>query len=141
MKNIAITENHLYSKAYAKGAKFSGRLVAVYVLRDFAAKRLMRENPMKKYVNRVGISVSKKYGMATERVRAKRIVRAALSNIQRDETVSLKTGFLVVIAIREGCHGAKSTDVEKELRYGLAKLDMLTKVNDGKPTDADSTAK
>ncbi len=127
MKNIAITENHLYSKAYAKGAKFSGRLVAVYVLRDFAAKRLMRANPEKKYINRIGLSVSKKYGKATERVRAKRIVRAALHNIQHDGAICLKTGFLVVIAIREGCRGAKSTEVEKELRYGLRKLDMLVK--------------
>ncbi len=126
MKNIAITENHLYSKAYAKGDRFSGKFVAVYVLRDFAAKRLMRENPLKKYVNRIGLSVSKKYGKATERVRAKRIVRAALSNIQRDQSVTFKTGFLVVIAIREGCHGAKSTDVEKELRYGLKKLGMIS---------------
>ncbi len=127
MKNIAITENHLYSKAYAKGARFSGRLVAVYVLKDYGAKRLMLANPEKKYLNRIGLSVSKKYGKATERVRAKRIVRAALGNIQRDESVFLKTGFLIVIAIRDGCHAAKSTDVEKELRYGLKKLNMLTK--------------
>ena len=126
MNNIAIKENHLYSKAYAKGERFSGKLVAVYVLRDFAAKRLMRENPLKKYVNRIGLSVSKKYGKATERVRAKRIVRAALSSVQKDESITLKTGFLIVIAIREGCHGAKSTDVEKELRYGLKKLGMLS---------------
>ena len=130
MKNIAITENHLYSKAYARGERFSGRLVAVYVLRDFAAKRLMRENPMKEYVNRIGLSVSKKFGKATERVRAKRIVRAALGNIQRDSSVALKKGFLVVIAIREGCHGAKSTDVEKELRYGLKKLGMISSADD-----------
>lgn len=126
MKNIAITENHLYSKAYAKGERFSGRLIAIYVLRDFASKKLMRANPLKEYVNRIGLSVSKKYGKATQRVRAKRIVRAALQNIQRDDSVTLKKGFLVVIAIREGCHGAKSTDVEKEMRYGLTKLGMLS---------------
>lgn len=141
MKNIAITENHLYSKAYAKGAKFSGRLVALYVLRDFAAKRLMRANPMKKYVNRIGISVSKKYGKATERVRAKRIVRAALGNIQRDGSINLKAGFLIVIAIREGCHSAKSTDVEKELRYGLLKLNMLAEKGTDKPHETGGAAK
>lgn len=127
MKNIAIRENHLYSKAYAKGERFSGRLIAIYILRDFAAKRLMKQNPMKQYINRIGLSVSKKYGKATERVRAKRIVRAALSNVQRDPQTDLKTGYLVVIAIRDGCHGAKSTDVEKELRYGLNKLGMISK--------------
>ena len=41
MKNIAVKENHLYNKAYAKGKRFFGRLVRVYVLRDLKAKQVM----------------------------------------------------------------------------------------------------
>ena len=62
MKHIAIGENHLYSKTYAKGQKFVGKHVIVYVLRDFKAKKLMLAHPQKKYVNRVGLTVSKKIG-------------------------------------------------------------------------------
>ena len=45
MKFTAIRENHLYQKAYQKGNRFVGQTVAVFVLRDHAAKRLMLAHP------------------------------------------------------------------------------------------------
>ena len=77
MKDPAIKENHLYVKAYRRGERYVGRYVAVYVLRDLAAKRIALENPKKERVNRVGLSVGKKIGGAVQRNRAKRIIRAA----------------------------------------------------------------
>jgi hypothetical protein len=44
MKLVAIKENHLYSKAYSKGKRAVTPAVAVYVLPDYAAKRLAIEN-------------------------------------------------------------------------------------------------
>jgi DNA polymerase III delta subunit len=41
MKFVAIKEHHLYNKAYRQGNRFVGRIIAVYVLRDYAAKKLM----------------------------------------------------------------------------------------------------
>lgn len=122
MKNIAIRENHLYGKAYRSGKRFVGRYVAVYVLRDLAAGRLRRENPQKQFVNRLGISVSKKVGGAVARNRAKRIIRAAYDSVRTD----LKTGFLIVISARGAIVGKKSTDVERELRTAARKLELLT---------------
>lgn len=133
MKNVAITENHLYSKAYNKGKRYSGKRIAVFVLKDYAAKKLMLANPRKEYINRLGLSVSKKYGGATERVRAKRIVREAYRAIEKDESAHLKRGFLVVIAIRDGCHGAKSFEVENELRYAFRRLEMTSKDEQSSP--------
>lgn len=127
MKNVAIRENHLYSKTYSKGQKYSGRCVGVFVLRDLHAKRYMKENPEKQYLNRIGISVGKKYGGATQRVRAKRIVREAYRAIEKEG--NLKKGFLVVLAIRDGCHGAKTQQVEAELRAAFGKLSMFTSDN------------
>ena len=65
LKNCAITENHLYSKVYAKGKKHATRTVVLYVLRDLHANRLMKQHPMKVKINRVGITVSKKIGAKT----------------------------------------------------------------------------
>ena len=122
MKNVAITENHLYGKAYKNGSRFVGRFCAVYVLRDLAAKRLKKENPQKTYVNRVGLSVSKKIGGAVTRNRAKRIIRAAY-DCYRDE---LKTGNLIVISARGAIVGKSSRDVERELGDAFVKLGLLS---------------
>ena len=121
MKYTTLKEHHLYNKTFQKGKRFSGRYVSVFVLRDFSAKRLMQENPEKKYYNRFGVSVTKRVGGAVQRSRVKRILRAGYRAVEPE----LKTGFLVVVSPRDGILAAKSTDVEKELRKGFAKLEMF----------------
>ena len=97
MKNIAIKENHLYQKTYKSSKRFVGKYCAVYVLKDLAAGRLRKEHPQKQFVNRLGLSVSKRIGGAVQRNRAKRILRAAYDTCRPH----LKTGFLIVISARE----------------------------------------
>ena len=125
MKNVAIKENHLYNKAYTKGKRFFGKYVRVYVLKDLKAKKIMLANPEKEYLNRLGISVSKKNGGAVVRNRLKRIIREAYRAIDKEGV--LYTGYLVVIAARNDAVEAKSGDVERELRYAFRKLDMIKK--------------
>ena len=122
MKNIAIKENHLYNKTFKRGKSFVGKYVAVYILRDYSAERLMRENPRKNYVNRIGLSVSKKLGYAVERNRAKRVIRAAFDTV-KDE---LKVGNLIVISARFAIKGKKSTVVADELRRAFESLDAFS---------------
>ena len=120
MKNIAIKEHHLYNKAYRKGKSYVGKLVAVYVLKDYKAERLKKENPQKKYVNRVGLSVSKKLGGAVARNRAKRLIRAGFYPM-RDE---ISAGYLIVIGARTAILDKKSKDVEKELETAFKTLGL-----------------
>ena len=122
MKNIAISENHLYKKVYAKGEKVFCKHIAVYVLTDYRASRLARENPLKTKVNRVGITVSKKLGKAVVRTRVRRIIREAYRILETEE--SIKKGKLIVIVGREAAVGAKSTDIKEDLRYAMKKLGM-----------------
>ncbi len=126
MKNIAIKEHHLYNKAFQKGKRQVGRYVAIYVLRDLAAARLMRENPRKEFVNRLGLSVSKKLGGAVQRNRAKRVMRAAYDSVKSQ----LKTGNLIVISPRTSILDAKSTDVAAEMRLAFASLGLLVPLCD-----------
>ncbi|MBR2353973.1 MAG: ribonuclease P protein component [Clostridia bacterium] len=122
MKEIAIKENHLYGKTYKSGKRFVGKYVAVYVLRDLKAKKLREANPEKRFINRLGISVSKKVGGAVVRNRAKRIIRAAYRAL-RD---GLPTGNLIVISARGAIVGQKSTDVMRELETAFRKLGMIS---------------
>lgn len=121
MKYTTIKEHHLYNKTFQKGKRYSGRYLSVFVLRDWAAKRLMKEHPEKRYYNRIGLSVTKKVGGAVQRSRVKRILRAGYRAVEPE----LKTGFLIVISPREGILSAKSTDIERELYRGFSKLEML----------------
>ena len=122
MKEIAIKENHLYGKTYKSGKRFVGKTVAVYVLRDLKAKKLRAANPEKKFINRLGISVSKKVGGAVVRNRAKRIIRAAYRTVSGE----LACGNLIVISARGAIVGQKSTDVCRELEIAFRKLGLLS---------------
>ncbi len=122
MKFRAICENHLYAKAYSKGKRYVTESLAVYVLPDYAANRLMKEHPLKLRTNRLGLTVSKKIGGAVTRNRAKRIMREAYREAMRHRP--LKTGFLIVIAARERATQKKSTDLTKDLIRAFGKLDL-----------------
>ena len=110
-------------KAYAKGKRVVTGSVAVYLLPDYAAKRLARAHPEKKKINRVGITATKKIGSAVKRNRAKRIIREAYRQVCGKTAV--KTGFLVVLSARPAAVECKSTDVLRDLRYAFAKLGLF----------------
>ncbi len=120
MKNLAIKEHHLYNKAYRKGRSYVGKLVTVYVLRDFTAEKLKKANPEKKYVNRIGLSVSKKLGGAVSRNRAKRLIRAGFDVVKPN----LRGGNLIVIGARVAILNKKSTQVAEELVTAFKELEL-----------------
>ena len=122
MKFTAITENHLYSKAYSKGKRAVTSALAVYILPDYAAKRLAKAHPQKKTVNRIGLTTSKTLGGAVVRSRCRRLMHEAMRLIMKEKPV--KVGFLIVIAARHGMLQLKMDEVKKQLNYAMKKLDM-----------------
>ena len=122
MKFKAICENHLYSKAYSKGKRAVTSALAVYVLPDYAARRLAKSHPEKKVMNRIGLTTSKALGTAVVRSRCRRIMREALRLLEKEK--ELKCGFLIVIAARSAAVDKKSTDIKRELDIALTKLGM-----------------
>ena len=123
MKFRAICENHLYSKAYSKGKRAVTSALAVYVLPDYAAKRLAKSHPEKKVVNRIGLTTSKKLGGAVVRSRCRRIMREGLRSLEAEKEI--KRGFLIVIAARTAAVNLKSTDIKKQLDIAFTKLGMF----------------
>lgn len=124
MKHIAIVENHLYSKAYARGKKYIARNVVVYVLKDLRSEKLKKENPMKEYVNRIGLTVTKKIGGAVIRNRIKRILREGLR--QAENELNLKKGYLIVLVARACAIDAKADNIKKDLVRAFISLDMIS---------------
>jgi ribonuclease P protein component len=124
MKNIAITENHLYKKVYAGGKKAGGKYTVIYILKDRHAFSLKKANPQKAYVNRVGLTVTKKLGNAVVRSRVKRILRAAYA--EAEKVYGVKKGWLVVISARDAAVKAKSSDVYADMIKQFGRLEMLS---------------
>ena len=122
MKFPAICENHLFAKAYSKGKRYVTDRLAVYLLPDYAAKRLARAHPEHKTVNRIGLTVSKRLGSAVVRNRTKRILREGLR--ASTETYPIKVGYLIVIAARERAITASSADIAGDLTRAFKKLEL-----------------
>ena len=123
MKFRAICENHLYSKAYSKGKRAVTSALAVYVLPDYASKRLAKAHPEKKVVNRIGLTTSTKLGGAVVRSRCRRIMREGLMALEKEK--QLKVGFLIVIAARSASVDLKSTEIKQQLDTAFTKLGMF----------------
>ncbi len=128
MKFTAIKENHLYSKAYSKGKRAVTSALAVYVLPDYAAKRLAKAHPEKKVVNRIGLTTSTKLGGAVVRSRLRRIMREGLRALEKERV--LKVGFLIVIAARTAAVDLKSTEIKTQLDFAFKKLGMYAEAED-----------
>ena len=122
MKEFTIKEHHLFVKAYQRGKKSVKKTIIVYLLPDYQAKKLRKENPLKQTLNRVGFSVSKKNGGAVQRNRCKRVMREAYRRIVRER--GLKTGFLIVIVAREVCASVKTEQVYADMTAAFAALNL-----------------
>lgn len=125
MKNTPIKENHLYQKAYAKGKSAPGKYVAVYTLPDRQNHRYVKEDPLHRPLNRLGLTTGKKIGGAVVRSRARRLMREAYRLIENENTVV--HGNLVVIAARARIAEAKMQDVKKDLLWCMKRLGLIAK--------------
>ncbi len=128
MKFVSLKENHLYSKAYSKGKRAVTSALAVYVLPDYAAKRLAKAHPEKRVVNRIGLTTSTKLGGAVTRSRTRRILREGLRALEAEKPI--KVGFIIVIAARSAATELKSTEIKEHLDLAFTKLGMFAEVKE-----------
>ena len=124
MKYYTLKENHLFAKAYRSTKRAGGKYISVYVMPDYHAVRLQRAHPLKLRINRVGISVTKKLGVAVRRNRVKRIIREAYYKALK--TYDMKTGRIIVIAARTAAVYAKTDDIYRDLAAALIQLGVAS---------------
>ena len=106
----SLKENHLFSRAYRKGRCFSGKYIALYILKNQI-----------KTENKLGITVSKNRGNAVTRNRIKRVIREAY----RVFHPFIKEGNILVIVARQPCAEAHVSVVTSELEALLEKAALL----------------
>lgn len=123
MKFHAICENHLFVKAYRTGKKAVCPDVVIYVLPDRHANLLKKQNPEKKKINRIGITVTKTVGKAVVRTRVRRIIRAGFSGAVADRRI--RTGFLIVFVGRQSAAESDSVKMKDQIGKGLERLGMF----------------
>lgn len=99
-------ENKGFVRAFKKGAYAGNDFVVVY----FTQNRTPYNN--------LGISVSKKIGGAVERNRAKRIIRAAYRECEKD----IPLGYDIVFAAKPAISGKRSTDIARFIKGRLIPL-------------------
>ena len=109
-KVISLKENHLFAKSYRKGRCFSGKYIAVYVLKNYDKNQ-----------TKLGITVSKSRGNAVLRNRTKRVIRESY----RVFHPFIKEGFIIVIVARQPCVTAPVSVVTSELEGLLSKAALL----------------
>ncbi len=105
-----LKENHLFTKAYRKGRCFSGRYIALYILKN-------NDKNSKKF----GITVSKNRGNAVKRNRCKRVIRESYRTFHP----FIKDGYIIVIVARQPCVEAPVSVVTSELESLLEKAALL----------------
>jgi len=102
----SLNQNRLFKRVYYKGAVQSSPLLVIYMLKNNTNK------------NRIGITVSKKIGKAVVRNRAKRVIKAAYSELE----LSLPVGFDFVFVARFKTAGSKSTQIKRIMQKNIKVL-------------------
>lgn len=108
-KTVPIKKNHEFLRTYRKGRFFAGKFIILYVLRNNSD------------INRLGVTVSRKYGKSVKRNRIRRLIKECYRSYES----FVKDGFDCVFVARNPGDEPGFTDIKKEMKFLLKKLDVF----------------
>lgn len=114
MKIKSIKENHIFRRAYNKGASAVTPTVVLYTLKGKST--------------RLGITVNRKLGGAVQRNRAKRLIREAFRRLSAEEPQITEKKVSCIVVARTKCFlpKTKSDEVYSDLRRAFEKLKVIS---------------
>ena len=108
-KTVSLKRNYDFSRVYKKGRFFAGKYIVMHVLKNNYG------------YNRLGITVSTKFGKSVRRNRIRRLIK---ENYRHYED-SIKEGYDIVFVARKQDILPECRQIEKEMRFLMAKLGVL----------------
>jgi len=108
-KTISLKKNYEFSRVYKKGRFFAGKYIAMHVLRNNYG------------YNRLGITVSTKFGKSVKRNRIRRLIR---ENYRLHEDF-VRDGYDIVFVARKQDVMPEYRQIENEMKFLMAKLGVL----------------
>ncbi len=106
---VALKQNHIFRRLYAKGESAVGRFVVVYAKRNGSK------------TSRLGITTGLKLGRAVDRNRARRRIRECY----RLQEARLKPGYDLVIVARTAAIDGDFAEMQKSFLRCCKKLGLL----------------
>lgn len=122
MKIEKLRKNKDFRVVYRRGKSFSTDLLVLYVFKNY------KNNYEGNYINRVGISVSKKVGKSVIRSRVKRLI----SESYRLNKEGLTKKYDLVFVARVAAKGKSYNEIEQSMRKLFKKAGLY---NDEKNTN------
>jgi len=108
-KTVSLKKNYEFTRLFKKGSFYVGKFVVVYVLDN------------RKKSERLGISLSSKFGNSVKRNRMKRIVRENYRLLEDN----LKDGKDIVISARLTEKLPEFSELKREMKFLFRKLDLF----------------
>lgn len=109
IKTVPLNKNYEFLRVYKKGRFYVGKYMVIYILPNSSEK------------NRLGISISRKYGKSVKRNRIKRLIRESYRQYEE----FIESGFDIVITARHSLTMPDFSAVRKEMKYLMKKLKIF----------------
>lgn len=112
-KICSVKQSSVFSRAYRSGQSVAEEHIVVYAL-----KRRKKGESMPSCL---GLTVSKKFGRAVDRSRARRILREAY----RPFLNALPCGYDIIVVARYALRGSKMNDAYVDMASAFTKLGLI----------------
>lgn len=106
---VPIKKNYEFARVYKKGRFFVGKYIVLYVLKNNLS------------INRIGITVSKKFGKSVKRNRIKRLIRENYRAFEK----YIRLGNDCVFVARSNDIMPGYIEIKKEMKFLMKKLEIF----------------